>query len=49
MLTYLEGGQPLPWTSARILCLIIIGGILIIAFVIWGMFNVQILQYRRLI
>jgi hypothetical protein len=30
------GGQPLPWTSARILSFIIVGGVTLIVFVLWG-------------
>lgn len=33
------GGQPLPWSSPRILGLIISGGITLVAFVIWEAFS----------
>ncbi|KIW23924.1 uncharacterized protein PV07_12085 [Cladophialophora immunda] len=33
------GGQPIPWTSPRILCLIVIGAVLIVAFVFWEIYS----------
>ncbi|KAI1613098.1 fungal trichothecene efflux pump [Exophiala viscosa] len=33
------GGSPLPWTSARILCLVILGGVTLIAFVLYEIFS----------
>ncbi|RFU28413.1 hypothetical protein B7463_g7912, partial [Scytalidium lignicola] len=33
------GGQPLPWKSVRILCLIIIGGIILILFILWEIYS----------
>ncbi|KAK4947679.1 hypothetical protein LTR10_013625 [Elasticomyces elasticus] len=33
------GGSPLPWTSPRILCLVIIGGVTLIAFVLYEIYS----------
>ncbi|KKY26999.1 putative trichothecene efflux pump [Phaeomoniella chlamydospora] len=33
------GGQPLPWTSSRILGLVISGGVLLVVFVLWEIYS----------
>lgn len=40
------GGSPLPWTSARILCLLIIGGVVLIVFVFWGKQDLSMAKYH---
>lgn len=36
LLIYTLGGSPLPWKSARILGLVISGGLVLVSFVFWG-------------